>query len=132
MNWICTIYVAVLFFVLTPGVLLSLPPKSSKLVVAATHAVVFALIWHFTHKIVWRMSVGHEGFAEGYNENKLTKGEYIGKACDSADATYFSKTGKFKDKLPQITSGTYKNKYSNCIKDGKWVTQDTDVNTNDW
>lgn len=73
MNWICTIYVAVLFFVLTPGVLLSLPPKSSKLVVAATHAVVFALIWHFTHKIVWRMSVGHEGFKEGLSPTQKTK-----------------------------------------------------------
>ena len=56
MNWFCTIYVALLFFVLTPGILVTLPPKSSKLVVAGFHAIVFALIWHFTHKIVWRMS----------------------------------------------------------------------------
>lgn len=39
---------AVLFFLLTPGVLLSLPPGGSKMVVAATHAVVFALV----HKVV--------------------------------------------------------------------------------
>ena len=49
------VYVAVLFFVLTPGVLLSLPPKSSKMVVAATHAVVFALVFHLTHKMVWQL-----------------------------------------------------------------------------
>jgi hypothetical protein len=58
MNWVVTIYAALLFFVLTPGVLLSLPPKSGKLVVAATHAVVFAIVWHFTHKLVWQFSVG--------------------------------------------------------------------------
>ena len=49
MNWVVTAYIAILFFVLTPGVLLSLPPKSSKLVVAATHAVVFAVIYNIFH-----------------------------------------------------------------------------------
>lgn len=71
MNWVITIYVALLFFVLTPGVLVTLPPKSSKLVVAAFHALVFALVWHFTHKLVWSASVSigapakKEGFYEG-------------------------------------------------------------------
>jgi hypothetical protein len=35
---------AVLFFLLTPGVLLTLPNKGSKYTVAATHAVVFVLV----------------------------------------------------------------------------------------
>lgn len=35
---------AILFFLLTPGVLLSLPPGSSLMVQAATHGVVFALV----------------------------------------------------------------------------------------
>ena len=48
------IYIAVLFYVLTPGILVSLPPGASKSVVALTHAVVFALVWCFTHKAVWR------------------------------------------------------------------------------
>jgi len=51
------VYVAVLFFVLTPGVLLSLPPKSGKFVVAATHAVVFAIVYHLTNRMVLRLSV---------------------------------------------------------------------------
>ena len=58
MNWLVTLYTAVLFFVLVPGVLVTLPPKQSKLVVAAFHAVVFALVWHFTHKLVWQASMG--------------------------------------------------------------------------
>ena len=76
MNWVVTIYTALLFFVLTPGILLSLPPKSSKLMVAGTHAVLFALLYHFTHKMVWRasmsMSLGREGFtaAECQAQNK--------------------------------------------------------------
>jgi hypothetical protein len=57
MNWIVSIYIALLFFVLSPGILLSLPPKGSKMMVAATHAIVFALIFHFTGKMVWKMSM---------------------------------------------------------------------------
>lgn len=49
------LYAAVLFFLLTPGVLVSLPQGGSRTVVAATHAAVFALVWYFTHKAVWRM-----------------------------------------------------------------------------
>ena len=58
MNWAVTVYAAILFFVLTPAVLLRLPPNGSKLTVAAVHAVVFALVFHFTHKIVWQLSMG--------------------------------------------------------------------------
>jgi hypothetical protein len=53
MNVWMSLFIAVLFVVLTPGVLLRLPPGGSKWVVAATHAVVFALVYHFTHKMVW-------------------------------------------------------------------------------
>lgn len=49
------VYLALLFFVLTPGVLLSLPPGGSKLVVAAVHALVFAVVYHFTHATVLRL-----------------------------------------------------------------------------
>jgi hypothetical protein len=57
MNVLMSLFVAVLFFVLTPGVVLRLPPGGSKLVVAATHAVVFALVYHFTHKLVWHATM---------------------------------------------------------------------------
>jgi hypothetical protein len=49
------LYVAFLFIILTPGILLRLPPKGSKLTVAIVHGIVFALILHFTYKPVWRM-----------------------------------------------------------------------------
>jgi hypothetical protein len=52
------IYAFLLFFVLTPGILVCLPPKSSKTVVALTHAVIFALVWTFTNKMVWRATSG--------------------------------------------------------------------------
>jgi len=49
-----SLYAAVLFFILTPGVVLSLPPGGSRLTVALTHAVVFGIVWALTHKLVYR------------------------------------------------------------------------------
>ena len=46
------LFLAVLFFVLTPGVLLSLPPGGSRTTVALTHAVVFAVVWALGHKLL--------------------------------------------------------------------------------
>jgi hypothetical protein len=45
---------ALLFFVLTPGILLSLPPGGSQMVVAATHALVFAVVHVAMHKYVFK------------------------------------------------------------------------------
>lgn len=60
MQWLMTLYVAALFFVLTPGILVSLPPGGKKMTVALTHAVVFAVVYQLTHKMVWRAL--YEGF----------------------------------------------------------------------
>ena len=57
-----SLYVAALFFVLTPGVLVSLPPGGKKMTVALVHAVVFATVYQLTHKMVAR--VLNEGFQE--------------------------------------------------------------------
>jgi hypothetical protein len=64
MNIFVTLYSAILFFILTPAVFLRLPPNGSKYTVAAVHAIVFALIFHFTHKMVWRMTMGMEGLTD--------------------------------------------------------------------
>lgn len=74
MNWIVTVYTAILFFVLTPNIVLRLPPKGKPIMVAAVHAVIFALIYHFTHMMVWKMSTNmggfsRDGFSEGVNGN---------------------------------------------------------------
>jgi len=78
MNWSVTFYAAILFFVLTPAVLVRLPQKGGKYTVAAVHALVFALIFHFTHKFVWQLSMGmglprpvrKEGMEEEEKEEK--------------------------------------------------------------
>jgi len=73
MNWTVTFYAAILFFLLTPGVLLSLPPKGGKFTVAGVHALVFVLIFHFTHKMVWQVSMGM-GMPMPVRKESLTEG----------------------------------------------------------
>lgn len=71
MNAWMILYIAVLFFVLTPGILLSLPSGGSKTTVAAVHALVFAIVFHFTHKFVWNATKSVRfGHLEGFNVNK--------------------------------------------------------------
>lgn len=74
MNLVVAAYAAILFFILSPGVLLRLPPKGSKFVVVATHAVIFAIILGLTCKMVWKFSMrmGVEGMegAEGTEPKK--------------------------------------------------------------
>lgn len=53
--WMYVLTTALLFFLLTPGVLLSLPPGGGLYVVAATHALVFALV----HKYVQHGLLGY-------------------------------------------------------------------------
>jgi hypothetical protein len=61
MNFLMLAYVALLFVLLTPGVLLRLPSKGTLLTVAIVHGIVFALVFHFTHRHVYRLT-SNEGF----------------------------------------------------------------------
>ena len=54
-----TLYVSLLFFILTPGVLVVLPPNmmgqpNALYIVAATHALIFGIVYQLTSKMVWR------------------------------------------------------------------------------
>jgi hypothetical protein len=49
-----SLYVAFLFVILTPGILLRLPPTGSKLTVAIVHGLVFAVVFHLTNRLVMR------------------------------------------------------------------------------
>jgi hypothetical protein len=79
-------FIAILFFILTPGILVTIPKKSSKTVVALVHALVFAIVLHFTHKIVFH---GNERFADSTAADKdylaaLAKTEAADKAAKFA------------------------------------------------
>ena len=56
-----TLFVTLLFFILTPGILVSLPPHSSKYIVAIVHALVFAIVYHFTYKLIWNLTESWPG-----------------------------------------------------------------------
>ena len=56
MNILMILYIVALFFVLTPGVFLSLPKGGDLKTVALTHALVFGAVYHLTHKLVAKKS----------------------------------------------------------------------------
>jgi hypothetical protein len=65
------IFSVLLFFVLTPGVLLRLPPNGSKYVVALVHGLVFALLFTLSLKY-YKEVLLKEGMKEAYNKPKST------------------------------------------------------------
>jgi len=67
------LYAALLFFVLSPGVLLRLPRKGSKMLVAGVHAVVFAFVWVLTAGFVYHLKIGKL-------EGMTSKGEDVKKS----------------------------------------------------
>jgi len=73
MSILTFLYIALLFFALVPGVLLSLPKKGSKTVVAGVHALVFGVILYFTLHIVNRIGVSLEGFTDPPMEDSTTE-----------------------------------------------------------
>ena len=81
-----------LFFVLTPGILVTLPKKASKYVVAFTHAVIFAFVYHLFARWFWHSKMANrksEGFSEGVGEDEgawKNMRDWIDKHVDS-DAT---------------------------------------------
>ncbi len=66
-----TLYLAALFVALTPGVLLTLPKGGNKMTVAVVHGLVFAVVWYFTHRMVWRYSMQLSGFQDMNMEEKM-------------------------------------------------------------
>lgn len=65
MNLILFIVVVALFVALTPGILLSLPPKGSKIVVAVTHGIVFAVVLKLIYKQLCKFNLRLKGMSEG-------------------------------------------------------------------
>ena len=81
MNLVISIYSAILFFVLSHGVLLRLPSNGSKFTVAGVHAIVFAVVLYFTAGFVWRfsmsMSLGKEGMEDLHVKEEFKEGSNI-------------------------------------------------------
>jgi hypothetical protein len=77
MNFVVALYAAVLFFILSPNVLLRLPRKGSTRVVAAVHAIVFGLLLFFTGRFVSQLSM-----MMNVNTMPSTK-ENIGESCNA-------------------------------------------------
>jgi len=75
-----SLFIVILFFVMTPGILFSLPKGGSWMMKVAVHAVLFALVYHFTHKMVWRTL--YEGYVDAKQGKDTFKAEVAKEAFE--------------------------------------------------
>jgi hypothetical protein len=62
MHLVHIVYTCLLFVLLTPDILIRLPPNGNKLIVAFVHGFIFAIIYYLTHSFINRVSYDLEGF----------------------------------------------------------------------
>ena len=58
MSFVIFIYVVILFMLLTPGVLVMLPPGGDKMTVTLVHALIFGIIFSMMHGTIMNLSSG--------------------------------------------------------------------------
>ena len=68
MNAYFAAYIAILFFLLSPGVLLRLPARGTRLVVAVTHGIVFVVALYLTKHVVLRLLYGMGCIYDGFQD----------------------------------------------------------------
>jgi hypothetical protein len=74
MNWIVTVYTGLLFFILSQKILVSIPQKGNKYMVALFHAIIFALVLRVTHHFFYNLLAIYEGNSPiTYTANAETK-----------------------------------------------------------
>ena len=66
MNAITSLYAAILFVLLTPGLILRIPSKGSLLTASIVHAIVFGVLLYFISKLVHQYKYGMESFENQY------------------------------------------------------------------
>ena len=72
MNLFMNLYMVLLFVLLTPGILLTLPKGGKKLTVAIVHGIVFVVVYYFTHMTVWGLTEGFQSRAPSSSFNLFT------------------------------------------------------------
>ena len=110
-----------LFFVLTPGVLLTLPRKGSVYLVALVHAAVFGLVYKLTHKMVYRY------FTEGFEGESCTNDVECNRPINN-DKTQMPPRQMITP-TARCIKGTCKRMIAGFV-DGNTCTYDSDCNSN--
>jgi hypothetical protein len=64
MNISNLVFLGILFFLLTPNILLRLPQNGSKYVVAGVHAVVFGILYYVICLLLKRTNILRDGFTD--------------------------------------------------------------------
>lgn len=102
MNIVFSVFVFVLFFVLTPGVLLRLPSKGSKTMVALVHGLIFAIILAVSGHFFWKYK---KTIFEGLKRKPVTKTSPADIKGDKGEKVEKSEKGEKGDTGPTGPTG---------------------------
>ena len=107
MSITVSVYAALLFLILTPGVLLRLPTaamfsklriKGNKpLIGALVHAIVFGIVFYITKPFVWRMGVRLEGMSDLETEEDVEEEEEDKESMKSKESKESKESMKSKE-----------------------------------
>jgi len=67
-------YVVILFILLTPNILVRLPPNGDKMTVTLVHALIFGVVFSMTHNAAMKLASG--GGKSNYCGDKLMGASY--------------------------------------------------------
>lgn len=88
MEWIITIYTAILFIIFSPNFLFKFPKKLSKLSIIIINTIIFALIFHLTirfikipNKIYENISNNNSEIVNICNSKNINKYNNLGQRC---------------------------------------------------
>ena len=102
MHAITALYGAILFVLLTPGLVLRIPSKGTLLIASIVHAVVFGIIFYFISKIVHQNSRKVESFITGLRRYQIYNDNSDGcNATKCQSATDGNKLGARKDVIEE-------------------------------
>jgi len=102
------IYLGLLFFLLSPSILVTLPSKGNKYVVAFVHAIIFVFIFYITYNYIIRSNI-IEGVASQSEIDNYT----FSNGCNSDGP---------KNCGVKMSNGDSKNcSYSQKRVNGKWI-----------
>ena len=81
MNLLIALFAGLLFFVLSPNILLRLPKNGNKFTVAGVHAVVFALVLFLFQSLIFRTFGLREGMSQEYCDTNKPGTTWNGTEC---------------------------------------------------
>ena len=126
------LYLITLFVILTPGILITLPANTSKVLAAVIHGSIFVIIYQLTRRFVPQNTYNYEPFFDASMAAKCTDGDYCptGWSCTNIKGECVQAPTKIPSSVPCNTGFCPTN--STCTNNGICVRSSTPGTDTNW